>query len=80
MTYENRKYVIIDANEVSGIDFNEVLEHSASMLRYNNDNTKTFVKFEGNTPSFLNGKTQHTHAQIIAILNNEEGEWYTEEE
>tara|TARA_R100000808_G_C2107685_1_gene122759 strand:- start:17 stop:259 length:243 start_codon:yes stop_codon:yes gene_type:complete len=80
MTYENRKYVIINANEVSGIDFNEVLEHSASMLRYNSDNTKTFVKFEGNTPSFLNGKTQYTHAQILAILNDEEGEWYTEEE
>ena len=80
MAYENRKYVIIDANEVSGIDFNEVLAHSAPMLRYNKDNTKTFVKFEGNTPSFLNGKTQYTHAQILTILNDEEGEWYTEEE
>tara|TARA_R100000808_G_C2142441_1_gene150227 strand:+ start:2040 stop:2282 length:243 start_codon:yes stop_codon:yes gene_type:complete len=80
MTYENRKYVIIDTNEVSGINFNEVLEHSASMLRYNNDNTKTFVKFEGSTPSFLNGKTQYTHTQILAILNDEEGEWYIEDE
>ena len=80
MAYENRKYVIINASEVSEIDFNKVLEHSAPMLRYNKDNTKTLVKFEGDTPSFLNGKTQYTNAQILAILNDEEGEWYIEEE
>ena len=80
MTYENRKYVIINTSEVSEVDFNEVLEHSAPMLRYNTDNTKTFVKFEGNTPSFLDGKTQYTRAQMKAILDDEAGEWYTEEE
>jgi len=80
MTYENRKYVIIDAGEVNGIDFDKVLEHSAPMLRYNNDNTKTFVKFEGSTPSFLTGKTEYTHSEILAILDNESGEWYIEDE
>ena len=74
------KWVIITSDEVSGIDFSKVRETSASTLRYNNDNTKTFVKFEGNTQSFLNGKTQYTYAQIIAILNDENGEWYTEDE
>lgn len=74
------KYVIITSGEVSSVNFSEVKETSASTLRYNNDNTKTFVKFEGNTPSFLNGKTQYTNTQILAILNDEEGEWYTEEE
>ena len=80
MAYENRKYVIINASEVSGIDFGKVLEYSASTLRYNKDNTKTLVKFEGDTPSFLNGKTQYTYDQILTILNDEEGEWYIEEE
>ena len=74
------KYVIITSNEVSSINFSEVKETSASTLRYNNDNTKTFVKFEGSTPSFLNGKTQYTNDQILAILDDEAGEWYTEEE
>ena len=74
------KYVIITSGEVSSVNFSEVKETSASTLRYNNDNTKTFVKFEGNTPSFLNGKTQYTNTQILAILNDEEGEWYTEDE
>ena len=74
------KYVIITSGEVSSVNFSEVKETSASTLRYNNDNTKTLVKFEGNTPSFLNGKTQYTNTQILAILNDEEGEWYTEDE
>ena len=73
-------YIIIASNEVSNVDFSQVKETSASTLRYNNDNTKTFVKFEGSTPSFLDGKTQYTNAQILAILNDEEGEWYTEDE
>lgn len=66
----NRKYVIIDASEVSSIDFSEVFETSAETLRYNIDpaRTKTFVKFEGSTPSFLEGKTQYTHSEILTIL------------
>jgi len=74
------KYVIITSSEVSSVNFSEVKETSASTLRYNNDNTKTIVKFENSTPSFLNGKTQYIRAQILAILNDEEGEWYTEDE
>ena len=65
----DRKYVIINASEVSSIDFNQVYETSTNTLRYNNDNTQTFVKFTGDTPSFLNGKTQYTHSEILVILN-----------
>lgn len=73
-----RKYVIIDSSDVSSVDFSQVLETSADTLRYNNDDTKTFVKFEEDTPTFLDGKTQYTHSEILAILNNVDGEWYTE--
>jgi hypothetical protein len=72
------KYVIIESSEVSLVDFSQVLETSADTLRYNNDNSKTVVKFTGATPSFLDGKTQYTHSEILAILNDEDGEWYTE--
>ena len=63
-----RNYVIIDASEVSSVDFNQVLETSADTLRYNLAGTQTFVKFEGDTPSFLEGKTQYDHAEILSIL------------
>jgi len=72
MTYENRKYVIIESSEVSSVNFAEVMETSADTLRYSLDDSKTFVKFEGNTPSFLDGKTQYAHSEILNILNGSE--------
>ena len=74
--FENRKYVIINADEVSSVDFSQVMERSADALRYSNDESKTIVKYEGSQPSFLSGKTEYTHSQILAILNDESGEWY----
>ena len=44
------KYVIIDASEVSSVDFSQVCEDSADTVRYNLDNTKALVKFDGSTP------------------------------
>ena len=70
------KYVIINAGEVSSVDFSQVKETSQSTLRYSRDGTKTFVKFEGGTPSFLDGKTQYSHSQILLILNDAAGDWY----
>ena len=46
MAKADRKFVIINSAEVSSVDFSEVLELSADTLRYNNDNTKNFVKYE----------------------------------
>ena len=64
----SRKYVIIDASDVSSIDFDQVMETSADTLRYSLDGSQTFVKFDGTTPSFLDGKTQYTHSEILTIL------------
>jgi len=67
-----RNYVIIDASEVSSVDFDQVLETSADTLRYNLAGTQTFVKFEGNTPSFLEGKTALDRSEMLAVLSTEE--------
>ena len=72
MAYENRKYVIINASEVGTVDFSQVHETSADTLRYSLDDSKTFVKFDGDTPSFLDGKTQYNHSQIRTILDGED--------
>jgi len=71
----SRKYVIINANEVSSVDFSQVDETSENTLRYNINpaNTKTFVKFDSDTtPSFLDGKTQYSHSEILTILATDE--------
>ena len=67
-----RTYVIIDAPEVANVDFNQVLETSADTLRYSVDGSKTFVKFDGDTPSFLIGEPQYDHAEILNILSGPE--------
>jgi len=71
-----RNYVIIDASEVSSVDFDQVAETSADTLRYSLDGTKTFVKYEGTQPSFLLGKTEYNHEEILSILSRTE--WTSE--
>lgn len=71
-----RTYVIIDASEVSNLDFNQIMQGSENTLRYSLDGTKTFVKFEGDTPSFLEGKTTYTNSEMLTILAGSE---WTEE-
>lgn len=62
------KYVIISKDEVANVDFSQVKETSANTLRYSLDGSQTFVKFENDTPSFLDGKTQYTNSEILTIL------------
>ena len=64
-----RKYVIINADEVDSVNFSQVDETSADTVRFSTDGSQTFVKFDSDTtPSFLGGKTQYTHSEIITIL------------
>ena len=72
----SRKYVILDTSEVDSVDFTQVLQTSKESLRYTTDNTKFLLKYNGTQPSFLSGKTEYTHSEIIAILNNVDGDWY----
>ena len=67
-----RTYVILDASEVANVNFDQVLEADSDKLRYSLDGTKTFVKFEGDTPSFLIGEPQYTHEEILNILSGPE--------
>ena len=74
-----RKYVIITSEDVSSVDFSKVQETSADTLRWNKDNTKTFVKYEGYKPTCLHNKTTYTYEEILAILDDVNGEWYIED-
>ena len=80
MSKENRKYVIIPLSKVEDIDFSQIQEDSAQTLRLSQDGEYTFVKFKGDTPSFLEGKTQYTHSEIRAILKDTNGIWYVDRE
>jgi hypothetical protein len=65
----SRTYVIINSSDVSSVDFSQVAETSADTLRYSLDGSKTFVKFNGDTPSFLIGEPQYDQEEMLGILN-----------
>lgn len=70
-------YVIINASDVASVDFDQVIETSADTLRYSLDGTKTFVKYEGDQPSFLSGKQEYNNDEILTILSG--AEWTSDE-
>ena len=74
----NRTYVILDASEVSNVDFDQVVQSSTDALRYSVDGGKFLLKFEGDTPSFLIGEPQYDHAEILSILSGPE--WTSSDE
>lgn len=78
--FENRIYVIIEADEVSSVDFSKVMQTAANTLRYSLDGSKAILKYIGSQPSFLEGKTEYTHSEISAILNANDGVWWKEED
>ena len=74
----SRKYVIINADEVDSVNFSQVDETSENTVRFSTDGSQTFVKFDSDTtPSFLDGKTQYSHSEILTILATDE--WTSDE-
>jgi hypothetical protein len=76
-----RKYVILEASDLVSlnIDFSQVCETSANTLRWNNDQSQTFVKYDGHKPGFLYGKPTLTNSEILSILNDPANGWCSEE-
>jgi hypothetical protein len=72
MNYENRTFYIFGVNQIDLIDFNQVLETSKDTLRLSVDKTKTFIKFDGEHPEFLDSITTkegpYTYEEIVDIL------------
>ena len=67
----SRQYVILNADEVSTVNFDEVLETSSDTLRYNIAGDQTFVKYEGAKPRSLYGKDTLSHSAMLTVLEGE---------
>jgi len=75
-----KQFVIINSSQVSSVNFNEVMEDSANTLRYNLDGTQTFVKFTGDTPSFVTSETIYSEDEFREIMNNYDNSWEVDPE
>tara|TARA_R100001129_G_C5294501_1_gene240681 strand:- start:60 stop:293 length:234 start_codon:yes stop_codon:yes gene_type:complete len=68
-------YCIINSSEVSSLDFSQIQDDSVNTLRYSLDQTQVVVEYLGDQPSFLSGKTEYTHSEILAIINDYNQGW-----
>ena len=67
-----RTYLIIPTSELSKVDFSQVCETSAETVRKSVDETKTFIKWDDDEPSFGSNLTgtegPYTKEEILTIL------------
>ena len=79
--YENREFMIFNVSELDKIDFTQVCETSIGTVRKSVDETKTFVKWDGeiipsSVNSLLTKEGPYTYEEILSILSTSE---WTEE-
>jgi hypothetical protein len=77
MDYEQREFMIFGTSELPLIDFTQVLETSIDTVRKSVDETKTFVKWDGEVvPSSVDSLTTkegpYSYEEILNILSTPE--------
>jgi len=65
-------YITINTDELSLVDFNEVMETSEDTVRLSVDGLQTVLKWEGDEPSFVSTLSSYegpyTHEEILVIM------------
>jgi predicted aspartyl protease len=77
MDYNQRQFMIFNTEELSQINFTEVCETSIETVKKSVDETKTFVKWDGEqTPISVESLTTkegaYTYEEILIILSTPE--------
>lgn len=67
-----RTYLIFQSSDIDSVDFSQVCETSAATVRRSVDTNKTFIKWDGDEPSFVSGLSNtegpYTKQEIQTIL------------
>ena len=74
--YSDRNFLIFPVTELPKVDFSQVCETSAETVRKSVNETKTFVKWDGEAPAFVvqieSAEGPYTDDEILVILATEE--------
>jgi hypothetical protein len=69
-------YITINTDELSVVDFNQVMETSIDTVRLSVDGLQTVLKWEGAEPSFVSTLSSYegpyTHEEILVIMASPE--------
>ena len=74
------KYAILNTSDINTVDFSKVKQTDVNSVRKTLDGNKFVVKFEGDTPDFLDGVTLYTNQEMIEIFWNIDNGWQLIEE
>ena len=80
--YNDKTYIIIDSSDISNMVFDKdnLLNCDSSGLRKSNDGSKAIVQYHGTKPECIDETlTTYTHKQILEIVGDASGIWYTEQ-
>ena len=70
------KYVILEKEMYDSITHDSFLYND---YRYNLDNTKFIVKYEGDQPSCISGYQEYTNEEAMVIVNTYGNGWVIED-
>lgn len=65
-------WTIINTSEENSLDYSQLPATGITGLRQSLDGTKLCVKWIGDKPSCLSGRTDYTYEEIINILKGDE--------
>ena len=68
MSFENRKWVIVNVSAITDEMISSAIQTSTSTLRKTLDNSKAILKWDGDTPSVFDGMTTYSHSEILTEL------------
>ena len=68
MSYNNRKWVIVNVSDITDEMILNANQTSRDTLRKKLDGSKAILKWDGDTPSCFDGLTTYSHSQILTEL------------
>ena len=68
MSYENRKWVIVNVSAITDEMISSAIQSSMETLRKTLDNSKAILKWDGDTPSVFDGMATFSHSEILTEL------------
>ena len=75
----SRIYAIIDTASVTDAMAAATVDGSSAAMRKTVRNTnKSLLRWEGNVPPGAESLTTYTHAQAVALMNDESGDWWVD--
>ena len=81
MVPASRRYAIINYSSLTTSMISDLLQTSKSSCRRSESGVdRAIVSWNGKKPESIGDVTVYTHAQMLALVKDEDGDWYADPE